>query len=50
MCERDPVQASVGVSVAKITLISYMGDNECSLSWLSNIWGTVCFVKSVLSL
>lgn len=25
MCERDPIQASVGVSVAKITLISYRG-------------------------
>lgn len=24
MCERDPVQASVGVSAAKITLISYI--------------------------
>lgn len=44
MCERDPIQASVGVSVAKITLISYRGgDNECALSWLSYVWRTVCF-------
>ncbi len=45
MCERDPVQASVGVSGAKITLISYSGGggNECALSWLSYIWRTVCF-------
>lgn len=49
MCERDPVQASAGVSDAKITLISYReGDNECALSWLSYIWRRVCFLKACL--
>lgn len=49
VCEREPVKASAGVSVAKITLISYMGGrgagggNECALSRLSYIWRTVCF-------
>lgn len=45
---RDPIQASAGVSDAKITLISYRGDNECALSWLSYIWRTVCFLKARL--
>lgn len=30
---RDPIQASVVVSISKITLISYRGTNECALSW-----------------